>query len=430
MRKSIIVSLLIVSVMFAGEKYTLEQCLEIARKNNPDLEISNRQIKISEQQQDKAFGRFLPSINAGISSQHSAQGEREYMNGGVKMIQPETSSDYYNVGLDVRQTLYNSNIFSGYKLAKNGYLQSKLTKNQTRQYLIFDVTDKFYKYLKAAELLKVYEKAHKNSLEQLKKNQEMYKLGQVAQKDVLKAKVQEGRDRLNIITQKKNLQTAATNLKAAMGLKPDSNEIKVYEAEYKPVKGITLETAKEYSYKNNTNLRLLKKQKQNAALQYQMARAAYLPSLSAGFSYSRGGNQFDRMYNETDKWWNRSLSINLSIPIFDGFRKKREVQIKKIEYNIYDEKIRKEKISLVSNIDDLVKTLSTYKEMLEINKINLQSAKEDLRLAREMYNLNSATFLEVLDAQAALTKAESDIIAIKYDMKIVESQLKLAMGTL
>jgi outer membrane protein TolC len=74
--------------------------------------------------------------------------------------------------------------------------------------------------------------------------------------------------------------------------------------------------------------------------------------------------------------------------------------------------------------------MDTYQEMLEINEINLNSAREDLRLAQEMYKLNSATFLEVLDAQAAFTKAESDIIRIKYDMKIMEARLKLAMGTL
>ena len=87
-------------------------------------------------------------------------------------------------------------------MAKNGVMQSDISKNQTRQYLVSNVTEKFYAYLKAQELLNVYEKAHKNSLEQLKKTEEMHRLGQVTQKDVLKAKVKEGGDRLNIINQK------------------------------------------------------------------------------------------------------------------------------------------------------------------------------------------------------------------------------------
>ena len=77
MRKSIVICLIMISALFAGEKYTLEECLEIAHKNNPDLEISDRQIAISENQLSQAWGNFLPTVSAGLSSQHSAQGTRE-----------------------------------------------------------------------------------------------------------------------------------------------------------------------------------------------------------------------------------------------------------------------------------------------------------------------------------------------------------------
>jgi outer membrane protein TolC len=292
------------------------------------------------------------------------------------------------------------------------------------------VTEKFYNYLKAQELLNVYEKSHKNSLEQLKKTEEMFRLGQVAQKDVLKAKVKEGGDRLNIINQTQALHTAAIDLKASMGLNPDGKEFTVYEKSYVPVKTIELETAREYCFKNNLSLKLLEEQKYNAKLQYEMEKNTYLPTLSAGFSYGRGGNKMDRIYSDMDKWWNRTLSLNFGISLFEGFKRKNNIQLKKIEYNIYEDQIQKEKISLNSGLDELVRAMDTYQEMLEINEINLNSAREDLRLAQEMYKLNSATFLEVLDAQAAFTKAESDIIRIKYDMKIMEARLKLAMGTL
>ncbi len=431
MRKSyFILSVLLVTGLYAGEKYNLEECLDIALKNNPDLMISQKQSDISINQKAQAFGSFLPTVGAGLNSSFSAQGQREFMSGGMKIIQPETNSEYYSLGVNVNQPIFNSAIFSGYKLAKNGVVQAGISKNQTRQYLISSITEKFYAYLKAQELLKVYEKAHSNSFEQLKKTEEMHRLGQVTKKDVLKAKVREGGDRLNIINQKQALETAGIDLRASMGLKPDGSDFSAYEKIYTVVKSIDLQTAQEYCFKNNLALKLLDEQRRSADLQIKMAKSAYLPTLSSSFSYSRGGNQADRIYSETDKWWNRSLSLNLGFSIFNGFKTKKNVQIKKIEYNIYDERIRKEKISLMSRLDGLVRTLNTYKDMLEINEINLNSAREDLRLAQEMYKLNSATFLEVLDAQTAFTRAESDIIRIKYEMKVIEVQLKLTMGTL
>ena len=68
--------------------------------------------------------------------------------------------------------------------------------------------------------------------------------------------------------------------------------------------------------------------------------------------------------------------------------------------------------------------------MIEINELNIASAKEDLRLQQEMYRLNAATLLEVLDAQVALTKAQGDLVSIKYDAKIAEVKLALLIGTL
>ena len=431
MRRSLLIfCLLILTGLFAETKYNLDECIEIALKKNPDLVIAKNQARVSRYQMNQAWGSFMPTVSASGSANFDKQGEREYMVGGVKQNQPETDSESFGVGLNVNQPIFNSSIYYGYKLAKNNVQQSGTTKNQTRQTVISYVTEQFYVFLKAQELLKVYEKAHKNSLEQLKKTEEMHRLGQVAMKDVLKAKVKEGGDRLNIINQKQALQTAGITLRATMGLKKGNDSFVVYENIYEPVSDIKFETAKQYCFENNASLRLLEEQRRNAELLYQMEKSFYLPIISAGYSYGRGGNKLERVYSDMDKWWNSKLSLSFNIPIFEGFKRKNKVQVRKIEYNIYEERINKEKIFLESNLDELARTLATYKEMLKINEINLNSAKEDLRLAQEMYKLNSATFLEVLDAQAAHTRAESDIIRIKYAMKVIEVKLKLAMGTL
>jgi outer membrane protein TolC len=101
-----------------------------------------------------------------------------------------------------------------------------------------------------------------------------------------------------------------------------------------------------------------------------------------------------------------------------------------MNYNIYEDRIEQKKIELESRIENLILTLNTYREMIAINELNIESAREDLRLAQEMYRLNSATLLEVLDAQVTLTRAQSNLITTKYDAKIVEAQLALVMGTL
>ena len=68
--------------------------------------------------------------------------------------------------------------------------------------------------------------------------------------------------------------------------------------------------------------------------------------------------------------------------------------------------------------------------MIAINEINILSAQEDLRLAQEMYRLNSATLLDVLDAQVDFTKAKGNLVTTKYDAKIAEVQLAIFNGNI
>ena len=106
MRKSFIVlCMLLIAGLHAGEQYTLDQCLEIAVKNNPDMVISKQQVEVSQSQLAQAKGNFMPTVGAGVYSSYSAQGEREYMVGGVKQTQPATDSESYGAGIELSQTI-------------------------------------------------------------------------------------------------------------------------------------------------------------------------------------------------------------------------------------------------------------------------------------------------------------------------------------
>ncbi|MBN2600537.1 MAG: TolC family protein, partial [Candidatus Marinimicrobia bacterium] len=157
---------------------------------------------------------------------------------------------------------------------------------------------------------------------------------------------------------------------------------------------------------------------------------SWLPSMTGSYSYSRGGNNLDLIYSKLDEAWGSSLSLNLSWSIFNGLQRKTNIQRNLLNYKIYDDHIAKKKNEIRNQIKLLIENLNTYVEMIDIQELNIASAQEDLRLAQEMYRLNSATLLEVLDAQVTLTSARQQMIATKYDAKIAETQIAFLMGTL
>ncbi len=423
--------LLFFAINLPAESLTIEDCIQLAIKNNPDIKISEKQYKISKEGVTESYNTILPNVGIGYSGLSSSQGPRViYLEGIPIDTTGKSTSSQYGVGFRVNQNIYDGGQWwNTIKKAKNDLRGSQINQEYIRQYIINDVTAKFYAVLKAQELLKVYEKSLENSREQLKKTEEMHKIGQVAKKDLFKAQVREGNDRLNIIAQKATYKNALANLNQAMGRNP-ADQFEVIEKEYIRPQAIGLEPAIEKALSNNKELLVLEADQMSADLQYKIAKGNWLPSLSSSYSYSRGGNKLDLVYSKLDEAWNTSLSLDLSWSIFNGFQRKTTIQRNLLNYQMYDDRIAKKTIEIRNQIQLLIENLNTYMEMIDIQELNIVSAKEDLRLAQEMYRLNSATLLEVLDAQVALTSAQQQMISTKYDAKITEAQLAFLMGTL
>jgi len=432
MRKfSFFVLLILLTSSLLSESLTIEDCIQLAIKNNPDIKISEKQTELSKVGVTGSYNTILPSAGIGYTGTASSQGPRiRYLDGSPIDTTLGSKSSQYGIGLQVSQNIYDGGQWwNTIKKAKNDLRGSQINQEYTYQYIINDVTAKFYAVLKAQELLKVYEKSLENSREQLKKTEEMYKIGQVAKKDLFKAQVREGNDRLNIIGQKTAYKNALANLNQAMGRNP-ADLFEVVENEYVKPQIIEQETATKKALTNNKELLTLEADQTSAYLQYKIARGSWLPSMTGSYSYSRGGNNLDLIYSKLDEAWGSSLSLNLSWSIFNGLQRKTTIQRNLLNYKIYDDHIAKKKNEIRNQIKLLIENLSTYVEMIDIQELNIASAQEDLRLAQEMYRLNSATLLEVLDAQVTLTSARQQMIATKYDAKIAESQVAFLMGTL
>ena len=435
MRKVLITILFIISIAISGEKkLTLGDCIQIALEKNLEMSIANKQLKAVQEGVRASYGNILPYISFRTNATKFTQGPTDISMAYGGFVIDTTSStsrmNQYNTGVTYSQNLFDGGKWwNSIKLAKNTYKGAVVDRDRARQLMIVNVTEKFYNVLKAQELLKVYSKSLENSQEQLKKTKELHRIGQVAKKDLFKAQVREGNDRLNVIQQKSMLKSAISDLNIAMGLAPNE-PLEVYEKAYQKPESIDPETAERRAFENNLELNSLTAQKQSAFLNYKIAKGDRYPTLSSSFSYSRGGSELSRTYSELDKWWNTSLNLNLSYPLFDGFRRKTNIQQKLLNYKIYNDQIEKKKMDIQNLVQNLLLALETYKEMIEINELNIQSAQEDLRLAQEMYRLNSATLLEVLDAQVELTRARGNLVTTKYDAKIAEVQLALVMGTL
>jgi outer membrane protein len=171
---------------------------------------------------------------------------------------------------------------------------------------------------------------------------------------------------------------------------------------------------------NSPNLNILDKRVTSAKISVKQSWASSLPSLSMSLGYNAtSSEQITKQYFEDN--YIQSANLTLSIPLFNGFRKRNDIKISKLQLSNQQASYSSATKDAEVNLHSLLNRLSNYEELIPI---------EDLRLAQQKYELGSAAILELLDAQLAVIQASSSLVTTKYDAAIQLANLDNLIGTL
>lgn len=451
--KRIALYLLLTSVLLSGaalaqngKPLTLDECIAVALRGNSALQNAQRRLNIAGTQVTTARSGVLPSFDLSLSSGRFRQGNRTRLGDVLVGFDPVTNQAIYE-----RRTLtqagfstsdHSAQVSASLPLFDFGASWNRIrqasasedasakTFESTRQNTILLVHQRYFGYLKERQLLTVYEDAVKSSEEQLKRTESMYEIGSVAQGDVFRQRTQLGNDRINLITQQNQVRNARSLLNVAMGRPPDA-ELDIVDMEALPEsRSYTLEEVLNVAIEKNPELQSYKFQMRSAGIGKSIARTAYLPSFSLSGAYRRAHNEFGRVYSGFDKNWNGSVGIDMRLNLFNGFSDQANLERESLNYRIAEEDYTDRLRNIRLEAEQALLSLQAWQEITAINTENLASAQEDLRLAQERYRVGAGTLLDIITAQANLTRARSTLVSAKYDSMIANAQLKASMGTL
>jgi outer membrane protein TolC len=443
-----IVALVLANAAFAqnSRPLTLDECVAIAMRDNSTLRNAERRAQVAGTNVMSARASILPQINTSLSSGKIQQGDRTLLGDVPVGIDPVTGRAIYE-RRTITQPGYSSNSNSArvdaslllfdFGASWNRIRQANAAEDastkiyqSTRQNTILLVHQRYFGYLKELQLLAVYEDAAKSSDEQLKRTESMYEIGSVAQGDVFRARTTLGQDRINLITQKNQVRNARDLLNVAMG-RPADAELSIVDIEEdSQIRDYNLEEVVKLAVEKNPDLQSYQHEMRRAQLGKRVAMSAFLPSFSVSGAYSRSHNEFERVYSDFNKNWFGSIGISMRLNLFNGFSDHANVEREALNYRIAEEEYQNRLRNLRLEAEQALFSLQAWKEITEINKDNLASAQEDLRLAQERYRVGAGTLLDIINAQANLTRARSTLVRAKYDSKIALAQLQATMGTL
>ena len=402
---------------------TLDVALEHATKHNPFLQRTREQIREREGVLVEAKSARLPSLATSASYSRTDDGLLE---------SPLYADNNWTVDVTVRQVLYAGGDVQAKIRGQREQLEAaKLTFTAALNDTLLLVRQQFYAVLLNRELIGVQEEALRVLETELVNARHRREAGSGSDFDVLRAEVALANARPALIRARNAYRVAQDKLCATLGSATDSTgqltdldvrgQLEVTHREIILADAIGAAHAHRPELLQQENL--IKAAEQSVI----SARSGYLPTVSAlaGYEFTKP-SLITTTPDRLDGW---TAGVQANWNIFEGRATASRVTQARSRVNqtryaanersfVVDVEIRQEHSALLE-----------ADELLGSSTKVVGQARESLRLAQARYEAGTATQLDILQAQSALTEARSNFAQAQHDYAVALASLQRAMGS-
>ncbi len=418
------------------KKFSLNEAVSFALKNNDSLKNAVLDEQIAQKKVKEITANGLPQINATSSLNHFIKVPSvEIPNPFLSPANPSPTLSFpqgipysWNNTIQASQLLFDGTFFLGLKAAKEFVEMSKIDIKRSEIDVENNVTKGYYAALIIDENIQLFE----NTLKRIEKTyfdiNELYKNGLVEKIEADRLRLILANTQTQFSQLKDQKELVYYSLKMQMGLRVNDKIELTDKLNQLMVTDNGTANNEKANYENRIEYRKLLLAEKLNNLDKKRYQYGYLPSLAAfgNYTYNTFGVEFSNLGN---KFFDGTLvGAQLSLPIFDGLRK--SAQIQQVKLNA--QKLSNTK-KMVENLIDLDRT--NAQSRYERAKEQLVIQKDNFNLAQDIYNKSSLKLKEGVGSTLELTNADNDLkqaqtnyLTSIYNWLNAQIELKRAIG--
>ena len=405
-------------ITFAQDSLTIDQCIELALKNNPQIKLAESNLELSS--------AALKSNRASVFPQVSLQSGWTN-NGGNFFVGPTArAANYQNFsyGFNAQMLLFDfgrtysriSASSSFENAAENDFAGAK-------QNLILDTYIAYFSYLAAQRIFNVSNEEVIQAKDHLKQAEAFYEVGRSPQFDVLKAQTDIENANVNLLNAENNVRIYKLQLENVLNTKLENFHLKD-----------NLEIRRDSIDENSALKTALSERPEILSGKYRVAAnkslvssawAANLPSINAA------GNYLWRSYAIDQKFLNSwNIGVTFVLPLFQGFGLDAGVEQAKANLNNSEAQNDLTLQSVKLDVQQQFSNLQLAQSKITATKSLVHQSEETLKLAEGRYSQGVGSPLEITDARVTLFNSQAAYIQTLYDYQVAYVRLQKAMGIL
>lgn len=141
------------------------------------------------------------------------------------------------------------------------------------------------------------------------------------------------------------------------------------------------------------------------------ARAAFFPSITLTGNYGTASPTLSGLFKPGSTAW--TFSPQISLPIFAGGANVANLDLSKVEKNVYIAQYEKALQSAFREVDDALAARGTLEQQLAAQRSLLEDTSQSYHLAEMRFRNGVDSFLPVLDAQRSLYAAREAVVSLQ-----------------
>lgn len=324
--------------------------------------------------------------------------------------------------LSLVQPIFSTDIISNYKIQKQYSEISRTDVDQYRRELVKEITQAYYAYQKAENLLWLADTAYTLVEENYRVSQRLFENDKVTIDAVYRSEAE--------MSQVEVQRAQANNMKEASQAyfnfllnRPLDEEIELLRTEPQPLE-ISLDEAAEQAIQNRIELRQVQQYQMLNQYVADMHRGKNIPGVYGMVDYGYQGEKY-RFTGEDDFLL---ASLVLRWTLFQGTVNRQKVQESMIQgeklETLYDETTQQIRMEVINTYY----AVHAAFEAVQSARAQTRSARRAYELISRKYSEGQSPLLELIDARTSLTRAAANSIVAQAEYFSQMADFEYAMG--
>ncbi|SEI82321.1 Outer membrane protein TolC [Propionispira arboris] len=392
---------------------TLDESIELALKNNKDIQQSLSDTETAKWALKEAKG------SNGVSLSWSSTAEKiggNYYSGSSK------DRDFSNT-LSASLPIYSGGKIEGsIKKAEIGIDVGALDLENTKQTVKLTVTKDYFTILQNRNLVQVDKDSVDKLQEHLKNVSAQYAVGTVAKSDVLRSQVELANAQQSLVTAQNDYDLSVSTFNNVIGLPLDTNVMIRDELKYEKY-DLSLDNCIVYAQQHRPDGISAVKAIKQAEASIKVAQAGQKPQVNLVASDTIDDTK--AFGDKTDKW---GIGVSASWNLFDSNVTNSQIKTAEAAKNKAEIAANQQLDTIQLEVRTAYLSMISAEKNIQTTKVAVAQAQEDYKIAQVRYSAGVGTNIDVIDAQVALTTAQTNYIQTLYDYNTSKATLDKAMG--